>query len=71
MARKILNVWLSVGKEVSGSGLPKHPEFIFRKQNKWKGWSDFLGTETTENALRDRTEEKAWKLYVKEHNWTY
>ena len=67
MARKILEDWLSRGNDVSDTGLPRHPEFIYRKQNKWKGWDAFLGTGTTENVPRDRTEDRAWELYTIEH----
>lgn len=51
-----------------GNEVLSHPELIFRRDGKWKGWSDFLNKDpkNTKNILTDTLEDEAWRLLNKE-----
>jgi hypothetical protein len=59
----ILSSWLREGQDrISGTDMPKHPEFIYRLSGEWEGWSDFLGSDTDHSA-RDKMENEAFIFY--------
>lgn len=67
---KRLASWINVGFEHKpGSGLYRHPEFVFRKLGGWPGWNAFLGITAdhpayAENEACDLLDEMAWQLYI-------
>ena len=61
----VIDLWKREGTNMHPSldGMPLHPEFVYRRTGEWKGWSDFLGCEPSdENAAQDAIENKAWAL---------
>ena len=66
-ARSIVNYWLINGMALS-DGMPVCPEFIYRLNGEWVGWTHFLKVHEghssfSENAKQDLIEGFAWELY--------
>lgn len=62
----ILKRWERDGRKSmpDNKSIPLHPEFVYRKSKRWKGWADFLGNaENDEDTVRDLLEDKAFKLW--------
>jgi len=62
--QKIIAEWLVEGNEAKGR-MPKHPEFVYRETNEWKGWHDFLGDESKDSIEQDDLENEAWERFQK------
>ncbi|BBL92354.1 hypothetical protein VroAM7_50070 (plasmid) [Vibrio rotiferianus] len=68
-ATRRLSSWLSTGKEFNlTTGLPKHPEFLFRISGEWKGWNNFLNISNNHpcyksNIDQDVIDNLAWQIY--------
>ena len=69
---KVINTWVAHGHQGKRGDpkMPLHPEFVHRKEGTWKGWSHFLGIDSThrcfrKNAARDALEDEAWAEYCK------
>ena len=68
----VIKTWVEHGHKGKSTDpkQPRHPEFVYRKQGVWKGWSHFLGIDSTHryfdtNAARDAVEDEAWVEYCK------
>lgn len=56
--KQLLAEWLKNGHDTLESGVPRHPEFVFRISGEWMGWAQFLGCEPSrELTLQDRIED--------------
>ena len=71
----VIKAWVAHGHEgkCSDPKMPRHPEFVYRKQGVWKGWSHFLGINSTHRcfhkfAARDALEDEAWACYCKTYD---
>ena len=74
-AYDIIDIWAKEGEDEyfdawqgMPAGIPLHPEFVYRQTGQWKGWTDFLGSESEENAERDDLENIAWLIYNNPQN---
>lgn len=41
--QKIISIWKKEGMEIveGTTGMPVHPEFVYRKTGEWIGWNNF------------------------------
>jgi hypothetical protein len=72
--REQINIWIKYGEDEHPiplscgiRGVPLHPEFVYRKNGKWKGWNDLLGINEQSNDERDSFEDMAWSVYKYEN----
>jgi len=65
---ELVKKWQVFGYDYNGT-LPKHPEFLFRVNNTWRGWNYLVGQTDKnsnvykENEARDYLEDRAWLIF--------